>query len=49
MIVGGFSMKEYTYNIINDVYNWMISKRKNIEVRIQTLFHPQPKDEAVML
>lgn len=27
-------MKEYTYNIINDVYNWMISKEKNIEVRI---------------
>ena len=27
-------MKEYTYNIINDVYNWMISKKKNIEVRI---------------
>ena len=25
---------EYTYNIINDVYNWMISKRKDIEVRI---------------
>lgn len=27
-------MKEYTYNIINDVYNWMISRKKNIEVRI---------------
>ena len=27
-------MKEYTYNIINDVYSWMISKQKNIEVRI---------------
>ena len=27
-------MKEYTYNIINDVYNWMISKEKNIELRI---------------
>lgn len=27
-------MKEYTYNIINDVYNWMMSKEKNIEVRI---------------
>lgn len=26
-------MKEYSYNIINDVYNWMISRRKNIEVR----------------
>ena len=27
-------MKEYTYNIINNVYNWMISKEKDIEVRI---------------
>ena len=27
-------MKEYTYNIIDDVYHWMISKKKNIEVRI---------------
>ena len=27
-------MKEYKYNIINDVYNWMISKEKDIEVRI---------------
>ena len=27
-------MKEYTYNVINDVYNWMISKEKDIEVRI---------------
>ena len=27
-------MKEYTYNIINDVYEWMISRKKNIEVRI---------------
>ena len=27
-------MKEYSYNIINDVYNWMISRKKNIEVRI---------------
>lgn len=27
-------MKEYTYNIINDVYNWMISRKKNVEVRI---------------
>ena len=27
-------MKEYTYNIINDVYNWMISRKKDIEVRI---------------
>lgn len=27
-------MKEYTYNIIDDVYNWMISRKKNIEVRI---------------
>lgn len=27
-------MKEYTYNIINDVYYWMISRKKNIEVRI---------------
>ena len=26
-------MKEYSYNIINDVYNWMISRQKNIEVR----------------
>ena len=25
---------EYTYNIINDVYNWMLSRKKNIEVRI---------------
>ena len=27
-------MKEYSYNIINDVYNWMISRKKDIEVRI---------------
>jgi len=27
-------MKEYSYNIINDVYDWMISKKKDIEVRI---------------
>ena len=27
-------MKEYTYNIIDDVYNWMISRKKDIEVRI---------------
>ena len=27
-------MKEYTYNILGEVYNWMISKKKNIEVRI---------------
>jgi len=27
-------MKEYTYNIINHVYNWMISRQKDIEVRI---------------
>lgn len=27
-------MKEYTYNIINDVYYWMISRDKNVEVRI---------------
>ena len=27
-------MREYSYNIINDVYNWMTSGRKNIEVRI---------------
>lgn len=26
--------KRYTYNIINDVYNWMISKKKDVEVRI---------------
>lgn len=25
---------EYNYNIINDVYNWMLSRKKNIEVRI---------------
>ena len=25
---------EYTYNIINDVYNWMLSGKKNIEVRM---------------
>lgn len=25
---------EYTYNIINDVYYWMLSKEKNIEVRL---------------
>ena len=23
-------MKEYSYNIINDVYNWMISRKKDI-------------------
>lgn len=27
-------MKEYKYNIINDVYDWMISRKKDIEVRI---------------
>ena len=27
-------MEEYSYNIINDVYNWMISRKKNIEVRL---------------
>lgn len=27
-------MKEYNYNIINDVYNWMKSRKKDIEVRI---------------
>jgi len=27
-------MKEYTYNIIDNVYNWMISRKKDIEVRI---------------
>ena len=27
-------MKKYSYNIINDVYNWMISRKKDIEVRI---------------
>ena len=25
---------EYTYNILNEVYNWMLSKHKNIELRI---------------
>lgn len=25
---------EYTYNILNDVYDWMKSKQKNVEVRI---------------
>lgn len=29
-----YKMKEYTYNIIDDVYNWMVSKSKDIEVRI---------------
>lgn len=27
-------MKEYSYNINNDVYNWMISREKDIEVRV---------------
>ena len=27
-------MKEYTYNIIDNVYDWMISKKKDVEVRI---------------
>ena len=27
-------MKKYSYNIINDVYNWMISRKKDMEVRI---------------
>ena len=27
-------MKEYSYNINNDVYNWMISRKKDIEVRV---------------
>ena len=26
--------KRYIYNIINDVYNWMTSKKKDVEVRI---------------
>ena len=25
---------EYTYNILNEVYNWMLSRQKNVEVRI---------------
>ena len=25
---------EYTYNILNKVYYWMLSKKKNVEVRI---------------
>ncbi len=25
---------DYTYNILNEVYEWMISKKKNVEVRI---------------
>ena len=25
---------EYTYNILNEVYYWMLSKEKNVEVRI---------------
>lgn len=25
---------EYKYNIINDVYNWMISRKNNVEVRL---------------
>ena len=27
-------MKEYSYNIDNDVYNWMISREKDVEVRV---------------
>ena len=27
-------MKEYTYNILGEVYEWMISRKKDIEVRI---------------
>lgn len=27
-------MKEYFYNINNDVYNWMVSRKKDIEVRL---------------
>ena len=26
--------REYNYNIINDVYNWMITREKDIEVRL---------------
>lgn len=37
-------MREYTYNIINDVYNWMISRKKDIEVR--TL---KEKSEAIQV
>ena len=37
-------MREYSYNIINDVYNWMISGRKNIEVRIL-----KEKSEAIQV
>lgn len=25
---------EYTYNILNEVYYWMLSKKKNVEIRI---------------
>ncbi len=25
---------EYTYNILDDVYHWMLSKNKSVEVRI---------------
>ncbi len=35
---------EYTYNIINDVYDWMISGKKNIEVRIL-----KEKSEAIQI
>ena len=37
-------MKEYTYNIINDVYRWMISRKKDIEVRIL-----KEKSEAIQV
>lgn len=26
---------EYTYNILDEVYYWMLSKQKNVEIRIQ--------------
>ena len=37
-------MKEYTYNIIDDVYRWMISRKKDIEVRIL-----KEKSEAIQV
>ena len=27
-------MKEYDYNILGEVYYWMVSRKKNVEVRI---------------
>jgi len=34
LIYIGVDIVEYTYNILDEVYYWMLSKQKNVEVRI---------------